>query len=293
MEKPEKQFSCEFCNSCFTLKRNLIQHLKTSKKCIQNRKDIIDISCIWCKLSFLTKEDLDKHYKKCSINKEAEHISLIKSNELLLKEKDNLMREKEKEKDNLMKEKEKEIERLNNIIKDLTDKINTGPINTTNNTINTTNYNITLNCSKPLLLSKERIIDIMNKTCEPVYIKRGQIGLADWFLNDVCRNDDKEISIECTDKNRKRFRYEDENDIPKEITAFSLVELLKGCIEPFKNTTYYHQVKQQAKEENDMYQTTSIHDAIKDFEKPGSKFLSYLIDKTHIDSINCLIDKKQ
>jgi hypothetical protein len=112
-EKPEKQFSCEFCNSCFTLKRNLVQHLKTSKKCIQNRKDIIDISCIWCKLSFLTKEDLDKHYNKCSINKEAEHIYLIKTNELLLKEKDAT------------------IERLNNIIKDLIDKIKIGSDNKT------------------------------------------------------------------------------------------------------------------------------------------------------------------
>ena len=279
-------YMCHFCNSYFSLKRTLNYHIKNSKRCIEQRPKVT-INCIWCKGNFHTKDELDKHNKKCEVDKDILYIKILeecKTKELLLKEKELLL-----------KEKEKEIGRLNNIITDLTDKFNISSINTTNttnNTINTT-YNITLNCSKPLLLSKERIIELMDKTCEPVYIKRGQLGLADWFLNDVCRNDKCEISIECTDKNRKRFRYKDENDIPKEITGFSLIELLKECIEPFKRTPYYNQVKEQGKDENYMYQTTNIYESIKDFEKPGSKFINYLIDKTHIDSINCLIYKNK
>lgn len=275
-------FSCEFCDSSFTLKRNLVQHLKTSKKCISKRPKI-DISCIWCKGDFITKDDLDKHYKKCNVNKEIEHIKLIEENKSLIKENKSLT----KEIDNIKTDKEKEIERLNSIIKDLTSKIKGDT--TINNPVT---YNITLNCAKPLLLSKERIIKLMNSTCVPRYIRNGQEGLADWFLNDVCRNDNSDIAIECTDKKRKKFRYEDENDIPKEISAIGLTDLLRDCIPTFKNTTYYHQAKQEAQDMLDEHKYDGALKGITDFEKPGTKFINYLIDKTHVESSNCLITKK-
>jgi hypothetical protein len=219
---------------------------------------------------------LDKHYKKCDVDKNMIYIKSI---------------EQSKNKDILLLEKDKEIERLNNIIKDLTGKIK-GDVNVTNNN-NTVTYNITLNCAKPLLLSKERIIKLMDRTCEPSYIKRGQEGLADWFLNDVCRNDNNDIAIECTDKNRKRFRYEDENDMPKEITGFSLTELLKECIPSFQKTTYYNQAVEEAGEEYKNYSSTNIYESINDFKKVGNKFINYLVDKTYINSVNCLLTKRK
>jgi len=290
-------FSCNFCNSSFTLKRNLVQHLKTSKRCISKRPRV-DIRCIWCKGTFVTGDLLEKHYKKCDINKEIEHVKVLEENKSLIKENENIKKEKDKdivklEKDIelLRTEKDKEIERLNDIIKDLTGKIKG---DTTNNTINNPiTYNITLNCAKPLLLSKDRIIKLMNNTCVPRYIRNGQEGLADWFLNDVCRNDNSDIAIECTDKQRKKFRYEDENDIPKEISGIDLVDLLKDCIQPFKKSTYYHQAKQEGQDNKENYDYNGTLKRIEEFEKPGTKFLNYLIDKTHINSSNCLLTKKQ
>jgi hypothetical protein len=31
--------------------------------------------------------------------------------------------------------------------------------------------------------------------------------------------------------------------------------------------------------------------SISDFERPGNKFINYLVDKTHNDSINCLLTR--
>ena len=61
-------FLCNFCNSKFALKKTLDVHLKSSKKCIAIRPKL-DIKCIWCKGSFITNDDLQKHYKKCEIDK--------------------------------------------------------------------------------------------------------------------------------------------------------------------------------------------------------------------------------
>jgi hypothetical protein len=62
------EFSCEFCNSKFALKRTLVTHIKTSKTCIASRPKI-KINCIWCKSIFNTKDDLEKHHKKCEVDK--------------------------------------------------------------------------------------------------------------------------------------------------------------------------------------------------------------------------------
>lgn len=280
-------FVCEFCDSKFALKRTLSTHIKTSKKCIVSRPKI-NISCIWCRGTFVSKEDLEKHHKRCEADKNILYIQSLDET----KNKDNIIKEKEKEIDrlnNIIKEKDKQIE---NIIKDLTSKVNSSNTTTTNNINNPVTYNITLNCAKPLLLSKERIIRLMDRTCEPYYIKRGQEGLADWFLNEVCRNDNSDICIECTDKTRKKFRYEDEYDVPKEITGFSLTQLLRSCIPSFKNTIYYKQTKEECGEDITRYDTLTIYNAILDFEKPGNKFINYLVDKTHNDSVNCLLTKR-
>lgn len=270
------EFSCEFCNSKFALKRTLAKHLQTSKRCISKRPKI-KINCIWCKSIFNTKDDLEKHHKKCEVDKNILYIQVL---------------EEAKNKENMIKEKEKEIERLNNIIKDLTSKVNYPNTTTTTNNINSVTYNFTLNCAKPLLLSKERIITIMDRTCEPNYIKRGQEGLADWFLNEVCRNDNNDICIECTDKTRRKFRYEDENEAPKEITGTGLTDLLRTCIPSFKKSLYYNQAIDQCSEDITRYDTVETLKSITDFEKPGNKFINYLVDKTHNDSINCLLTKR-
>lgn len=264
---------CEFCNATFRDKYTLHRHINTSKKCLKNRPKIY-INCIWCNEKFISKNDLEKHDKECKADKNMIYIQLLEE-----------LKNKDKQIENIIREKDKQIE---NIIKELTNKVNTS---TTNNINNPVTYNITLNCAKPLLLSKERIIRVMDRTCVPNYIKRGQEGLADWFLNEVCRNDDNDICIECTDKTRKKFRYEDENDVLKEITGFSLIELLKGCIPTFKNTLYYKQTIEECGEDIRRYDIVSLYNSILDFEKPGNKFINYLVDKTYTNSVNCLLTR--
>jgi hypothetical protein len=272
-------FICPFCKKEFGLKKTLDVHIKTNKKCLSLRPKI-DISCIWCKTKCLSNIDLEKHYKKCDADKYTLYLKLLEENK-------SLVREKNKEIEFLRSEKDKEIERLNSIIKDLTSKIKGDT--TINNPIT---YNITLNCAKPLLLSKDRIIKLLNETCVPRYIRNGQEGLAEWFLNYVCRNDNNDIAIECTDKQRKKFRYEDENGIPKEISGVDLAFLLRECIQPFKKSTYYLQARQEALDilHNDGYDGTLNN--VNDFEKTGTKFVNHVSNKTHITSQDCLITKK-
>ena len=101
-------FKCEFCKATFALKRTLATHLKTSKKCIRNRPKF-NLNCLWCKSIFNSKDNLEKHHKNCEADKNILYIQSL---------------EEVKNKDNIIKEKEKEIERLNNIIKEVIGKIN-------------------------------------------------------------------------------------------------------------------------------------------------------------------------
>lgn len=267
---------CEFCKATFRDKYTLHRHLNTSKKCLKNRPKIY-INCIWCNEKFVSKNDLEKHDKECKADKNMIYIQLLEE-----------LKNKDKQIENIIREKDKQIE---NIIKDLTNKVNTST--TTTNNINTVTYNnFNLNCAKPLLLSKERIIRVMDMTCEPNYIKRGQEGLADWFLNEVCRNENNDISIECTDKTRRRFRYEDENEKPKLIAGTQLTELLRSCMPTFKKTLYYRQTIDECSEDITRYDTIETLNSISDFERPGNKFINYLVDKTHNDSVNCLLTKR-
>jgi hypothetical protein len=271
------EFWCEYCNTKFALKRTLAKHLHTSKRCMSKRPKI-HINCIWCKRTFITKDDLEKHHKKCEVDKNILYIQVLEE-----------AKNKDKQIENMIKEKEKEIERLNNIIKDLTSKVTN---TTTTNNINSVTYNnFNLKCAKPLLLSKERIIRAMDMTCEPNYIKRGQEGLADWFLNEVCRNENNDISIECTDKTRRRFRYEDENEKPKVIAGTELTDLLRSCMPTFEKTLYYRQTIDECSEDITRYDIVETLNSITDFKKPGNKFINYLVDKTHNDSVNCLLTR--
>jgi len=293
-------YNCEYCNSSFALKRTLNVHLKSSKKCIANRPKI-ELKCLWCYMKFSIKEDLEKHYSKCNsdknlLYKEAlNEIDLLKTKEKeyktqLEKEKKEHLLQLEKEKKEitqLMTERlDKEIERLNDIIKDLSSKVNS-------TTINPVTYNITLNCGKPLVLDKKRIVEVMDNSCGVGYIKRGQIGLAEWFLLEACMNENSEITLECTDKKRKTFRFIDENDETKQLSGDAIVTLLRECMPSFENTFYYKQAEFEANEEHKHTYSTFYREKINEFKKPGTKFINHLVDRTHISSPNCIIPKRK
>ena len=217
------EFTCEFCKATFNLKYNYERHIKTNKKCLEKRPKI-EIKCIWCNECFMSNLYLENHYNCCSINKVNAYNSLLSKYNLLKEQLD----EKDKVHNKKIEEKElfyiKQIEERDNQIKDLQDKLFT----VANKSTTTNNY-FTLNCDKPLLLNKERVIDLMIKYCNVEYLEQGGFGIAKWFLKYVCTNEDGKVCIECTDKKRKVFKYIDENDILLTKTKEDLISLMNSC----------------------------------------------------------------
>ena len=207
-------FSCEFCGSNFSHNYNLTKHLKTSKKCLVSRPKL-DIKCVWCEEVFLTKERLEKHSSKCGIDKENAFISVLEKNKAL--------EDKLEDKNKLLEDKDKHIKDLEDKLFKLANKTSS----TTNN--NNTTYNITLNCDKPLLLEKERVTELMWRYLTVEDMKLGGGGYCRWFLKHVAVNEKGNITIECTDKNRKIFKYIDEGDKLVTKEGEEIAELIRSC----------------------------------------------------------------
>jgi hypothetical protein len=98
---------------------------------------------------------------------------------------------------------------------------------------------IQLHCETPLDLRKERIVNLLINTCNSYYVFRGQEGLSDWFLNYACRNDNNDITIECTSIEGPIFSYKDKNGVIINVSGSELTELLTECIQEFKKSDTY------------------------------------------------------
>ena len=207
-------FNCEFCGSNFSHNYNLTKHLKTSKKCLESRPKI-DIKCIWCEEIFLTKDKLEKHSSKCGIDKENAFVSVLEKNKAL--------EDRLEEKNKLLENNIKQLEEKDKHIKELEEKV----FALANKT--STTYNITLNCDKPLLLEKERVTELMWRYLTIEDMKLGGGGYCRWFLKHVAINDKGNIAIECTDKNRKIFKYIDEGDKLVTKEGEEIAELIRSC----------------------------------------------------------------
>jgi len=240
-------FSCEFCQAVFKRSDVLLRHLKTSKKCLETRPKI-DIKCIWCEEVFLTKEKLEKHSSKCGIDKDIAYTSLKEKTKSL----------------------EKQLEDKDSHIKDLEEKLFNlaNKSSTTNNNNNT--YNITLNCDKPLLLSKERVSELMWRHLTVDDLKSGGGGYCRWFLKHVAVNEKGNITIECTDKKRKVFKYIDEGDKLITKDGEEIAELIRVC----RNSSGFLNQSEQGieydkyiKEYNDHLNLTKSTNFKKDFIK--------------------------
>jgi len=270
--------SCEFCNSVFTLKRNLIQHLKTNKKCLSNRpKTTYD--CIWCNRNFITKNELNIHYKKCDENKEQLHIDLLNKHNYTIKEKDKQLEEKDKQ----LEEKDKQLEEKDKIIKDLQDKLYSLANKTTiNNT--TKNYTVNLTCAKPFVLSRKRILNLLKTTCNEKYMLQGEIGTAKWFMDHACRNDAGLIALQTTDRRRKTLKYIDEREDAKQITGNNLKTYITNCLNDYRKTSQYNAIADKI---NDTYKDTDFSKLLKadEFMHPNRKFINYICDETYAKSI--------
>ncbi len=257
--------TCHLCNKQFSTKFNLNKHLRESKSCSNLNNQVYKQECLWCKGKY---DNIKNHIKSCKTSKEVTY-SMYQS------EVNNLQQALQQ-------------------IKDLQDKLfNLANKTTVTNTINNTRtYNAILTCDKPLILNKERVMSIMIDKCKVSHLKQGGKGICDWFLESVCINDSGLICIECFDRNRRMFRYEDDNEKIKEISGEEIVDIIKRCLPSFKKTITYNQFLNEVSEECDKKYCSEEAflkkcEYTENIEYMKNDFIKRLIERTHKDGHNC------
>ena len=248
---------CEFCKAKFTDKYSLQRHLKTNKKCLSDRPDI-KINCAWCNEEFISNIYLENHSVKCKVNKDTAYVLLLEK----------------------CKEKDKQLEEKDKMIKDLQDKLY-ALANTTKTVNNGNTYNVTLKCGRPLVLSKKRFLNLLKKTCDETYIKQGEIGTAKWFMKYGCRNDEDEVSMECTDFRRGVLKYISKDGDVKQITSKYLKSFMTDCLFEFSKTKQCKSIRDNIASICEEKQDFEYSQRYLQFIEPGRKFINYILEKTY------------
>ena len=261
---------CNICNKTFSSVFNLNKHLKTNKVCSNyniNRSNKVE--CMWCKGLY---SNIKLHLKSCKADKESIYLTNIS-----------------------LKEKENEI--LRKQVNDLQEKLYNIANKSTSTTINTTTYNTILNCDKPLVLDKEYVEKQLIDYCEIPYLRRGGEGICDWFLDSVCTNEKGNLCIECVDKSRKMFKFEDINKKINEISGKEIVDLIKMCFPKFKKTLHYLSFLQDIEEYcKSNYSEEELlvkqYEYLYAIDNMHNEFINRLVSKTHKGSFNTLLKSK-
>lgn len=254
---------CMFCQATFKDKYKLQRHIQTSKKCIENRPTIT-YNCIWCSQSFILKDDLNKHYKKCEENKEQIHMDLMTKNNYMIEEKDK-------------------------IIKDLQDKLYSLANKTTISNTTKNNYTVNLTCAKPFIFSRKRIVNLLKTTCNEKYMLQGEIGTAKWFIDKACINNEGKKALQTTDRRRKILKYIDEREDIKQTTGNQLKKCMIKCLNDYRKTPQYNAI---ANKIHDTYKEADFSKLVKadEFMRPNGKFINYVCDETY-DHSNFIEDE--
>ena len=168
---------CEFCEKEFTTKYVLLNHQKTTKKCLDKQAKLLEIkyNCKYCKKNFIAEKYLNSHYNICKYK-----INYIE--ELLEKNKELELKNKELE-DKLYKILEKAVDKPT----------------TTNNTTNNTNI-------EKLEIISPTFLDEQAQYLTIDHIKNGADGYANFFLEHQLKD-----RVICTDFSRRKIKYKDEN----------------------------------------------------------------------------------
>ena len=60
-------YTCEFCETSFTVKKNLIAHQKNAKYCLEKRGENVNekFVCKYCQEIFTKKQQFSFHEEKC------------------------------------------------------------------------------------------------------------------------------------------------------------------------------------------------------------------------------------
>ncbi len=265
-------YTCDFCSKSFTLKKTLKFHIENSKKCISTRSSQ-SIYCMWCSSPFQHRNMLERHYKECQTNKEIVYSNLLEK----YKNKDEEHKKYIEEYKEIIKDKENQIKELQSGLFKLANKTST--------TINNSIYNVNLVCDKPLVLTSERVLNILVSKCNKRHILNGEYGIAELIVNHICRNDLGNLCIECTDVKRKNLRYIDELGVQQTVSMNDFISIIKGHLMKFRKHTVYKNIVNELREESWNEATAGSSK----FFKPGKECKKYIIERTYKDSPNQLL----
>lgn len=300
LEKPSEN-QCEKCNKIFSSKYTLKKHIETNKKCA-----MMELKCASERCPFMThsKDLFQKHITDCEhikidtliqtiVNEKDNQILelhvIIEQQKSIIDQKDEIIKNQSNEMDtkndlivtfenkgNELKKAiecikvekgciEKENERLTVLLEKMMDK----PLITNNTTTHTTNIKGNQMIQNVLASSdvynrqidSERIRSIPHKIIEK-HFWLGQKGIARFCLNHIVKSSDddgtEKMILCCTDPSRKRFKYFNaSNKIVEDIEARHFTDLISVPIKTVCREVYDMIIK---KIEDDKKETTDVFD---------------------------------
>ena len=291
--------TCQYCNKTFSTPSNLKIHLKTSKKCLENRTNNLNnentkkYECEFCKKEFSTKQNLIYHNDTCKvknfisnnsdkidgeISSFKEEIKLLKEQQIKYEIELSNTKEQLKSKDDQIKSKDEIIQTLQQkldekikIIEDICLKQNEklASSNTTNNTTNNNNtinnYNVQFDkmVDKLVIFSPENIKNSIKNIngYDLVYLNDfdGEKNFSSEFVKCV-----KNLTF-CTDTSRGSLIVKKEDGNPDKITSESFVlrcleDGKQECLQKIDTGIQFLRNEYELGEEDPVNSTISVED---------------------------------
>jgi len=197
--------NCEFCNNKFSSLSALNTHKKTAKYCLEIQNKNIDHAfiCNYCNKNFTSKQMMNKHKTKCKDF----YISfdLLKTENILLKQR--------------LEDKEQQLKEKDDQIKDLQNKLASKPTHIQNNNQRINNIiNNLLPITDDHLKEQAQFLTLE-------HIKNGPSGYAKYALDYPLKD-----RITCPDFARRKISYKD-----SEGNLVSDPDMKKLCEKLFKS----------------------------------------------------------
>jgi len=239
--------NCEFCKKSFVSNSSLNNHKATAKYCLKIQGKLNSETyfyCEPCEKTFTTKHRFNTHKEGCRKIKNEEINNKEKEIKFILEQKDNEIKNLKEElikKEILLISSEKQIQKQEEQIKDLQDRLErmgTKAIEKPTTTNNTTTNNTKINLV-PFDLTNEYVSNIITSKFNDVHVLEGVHGLAKFVKDKIITLEDGTLVYRCFDTSRQIFKYQDKNgNIVKDPKALKLIEMIQPALKEQTNTLY-------------------------------------------------------
>ena len=185
---------CEYCNTEFSNKYTLQNHIKTAKFCLKLRNELIDNNlfiCSYCKKTFTTNYNLVNHVNKCDSKKEN-----------IKEELENKLKQQEEFYENKLKEQQIFYENKISILQDKIENLAITAIKRPTIQNTQQRYNTIINNLTPIT---EEHLKEQAQFLTMDHIKNGVDGYVKYALDYPLKD-----KIVCTDFSRRKIKYKDE-----------------------------------------------------------------------------------